>query len=62
MKSIRAWALSENRNPRTAQQICKKLGIGQSECNGLVTFITEKEWQKIKSNMKSGRGRPRSEE
>ena len=62
MKSIRAWALSENISPRTAQQICKKLGLGQSECNGLVTFITEKEWFKIKSNMKSGRGRPKIKE
>lgn len=62
MKSIRAWALSENLSPRTAQHICKKLGIGQSECNGLVTFITEKEWLKIKSNMKDRPGRPKIKE
>lgn len=62
MKSIRAWALSENLSPRTAQQICKKLGIGESIGNGLVILLTEKEWSRVKSNMKSGRGRPRTEE
>ena len=61
MKSIRAWALSENLSPRTAQQICKKLVIGESIGNGLVIILTEKEWSQVKSNMKSGRGRPRSE-
>ncbi len=59
MKSTREWAKIDNIPWSTAHQVRRRLGLGTPVAGGKVILLTAAEWDKIKSAIQPGRGRPK---
>ena len=59
MKSTTEWAKADNIPVSTAHQVRRRLRLGVSVANGKVILLTSAEWDKIKSAIQPGRGRPK---
>ncbi|KKK70601.1 hypothetical protein LCGC14_2922310 [marine sediment metagenome] len=59
MKSTTEWAKADNIPISTAHQVRRRLGLGTPVASGKVILLTSAEWDKIKSAIQPGRGRPK---